>query len=133
MPQVAPYLGQADQLQVSCEMTPACKIVNSAGEIVTQLDPAQGETYAIAEIEIADGKPRPIGPIPGPTATWFTYLTSDMILPFISRSAYQRGVQTLPDRSRRPRGYTPQKWLIAIGLGALIGLVLAVLWPRKKS
>ncbi len=79
VPQVASYLSQADQLQVSSEMTPACKIVNSAGTIVTRLDPAQGETYAVSEIEIADEKPQPIGPLPGPTASWFTYLTSDMI------------------------------------------------------
>jgi hypothetical protein len=133
VPQVAPYLGQADQIQVSCAMTPACKIVNSAGAIVTRLDPAQGETYAIGEIAIAEEKPQPIGPSPGPTASWFTYLTSDVILPFISRPVYQRGVQTLPDRPPRPRGFTPQKWLIAIGVGALIGLLLAVFWPRRKS
>jgi hypothetical protein len=133
VPQVAPYLGQADQLQVSCEMTPACKIVNSVGTVVTQLDPAQGETYALGEIEIADGKLKPIGPIPGLTAAWFTYLTSDVILPFISRSVYQRGVQTLPDRPLRPGGLNTRKWLSAIGLGALIGLVLALIWPRKKS
>jgi hypothetical protein len=133
VPQVAPYLTQADQMRVSCEMTPACKIVNSAGEIVTQLDPAQGETYAIGEIEIAAEKPQPIGPIPGLTANRFTYFTSDVILPFISRSAYHRGVQTLPDRPPRPSGFTPQKWISAIGLGALIGLLLAVFWPRRKS
>jgi hypothetical protein len=133
VPQVAPYLNQADQMQVSCEMTPACKIVNSAGAIVTRLDPAQGETYAIGEIEIADERPQPIGPPPGLTANWFTYLTSDVILPFISRSAYQRGLQALPDRPARPNGFISQKWLIAIGLGALIGLLLAALWPRKKS
>jgi hypothetical protein len=114
-------------------MTSACKIVNHAGAIVTRLDPAQGETYAIGEIEISDRKPQPIGAIPGLTATWFTYLTSDVILPFISRSAYQRGVQTLPDRPPRPGGFNSQKWLIAIGLGALIGLVLALIWPRQKS
>jgi hypothetical protein len=133
VPQVAPYLSQADQMQVSCAMTPACKIVNSAGAIVTRLDPAQGETYAIGEIEIADEKQQPIGPSPGPTASWFTYLTSDVILPFISRPIYHRGMQTLPDRPLPPRGFTPQKWLIAIGLGALIGLLLAVFWPRRKS
>jgi len=134
VPQVASYLTQADQMQISCDMTPACKIVNSAGAIVTQLDPAQGETYAIAEIEIADGKPQPIGPLPGPTANWFTYLTSDVILPFISRSTYQRGVQTLSDRSPRINDLSAQKWIVAIGLGALIGLLLAVIfWPRRKS
>lgn len=127
------YFSQADQVQVACEMTPACKIVNRAGAIVTRLDPAQGETYALGEIEIADGKPQPIGPLPGPTATWFTYLTSDVILPFISQPVYQRGIQTLPNRIPQPQGFAPQKWIIAIGLGALIGLVLAVIWPRKKS
>jgi hypothetical protein len=132
VPHVAPYLNQADQMQVSCDMASACKIVNSAGTIVTRLDPAQGEIYAISEIEIADEQPQPIGPMPGLTANWFTYLTSDVILPFISQSVYQRGVQTLPDRSLHPNGFTSQKWLIAIGLGALIGLVLAVFWPRKN-
>jgi hypothetical protein len=127
------YFNQADQVQVSCDMTAACKIVNRAGEIVTRLAPAQGETYAIGAIEIADGKPQPTGPIPGPTATWFTYLTSDVILPLISRSTYQRGVQTLPDRSSRSGGFNSQKWIVAIGLGILIGLVLALIWPRKKS
>jgi hypothetical protein len=133
VPQVAPYLKQADQMQVSCEMTSACKIVNSVGEIVTRLDPAQGETYAIGEIEVADEKPQPSEPSPGPTANWFTYLTSDVILPFISRSTYQRGLQTLPDRPPHSGSFNSQKWLIAIGLGALIGLLLAVLWPRFSA
>jgi len=132
MPQVAPHLSQADQMQVSCEMTQACKIVNSAGEIVTRLDPMQGETYALGEIEIADEKPQPIGPLPGPTANGFTYFTSDVILPFISRSVYQRGVQTLTDRPPRPRRSTLQKWIVAIGAGALIGLLLAIFWPRQR-
>ncbi len=125
VPRLAPYLGQADQVQVSCNMTPACKIVNSAGAIVTRLDPARGETYAVGEIEIADEKPQPIRPLPGAPATWFTYLTSDVILPFISRPVYQRGVRTLPDRPALPRGFVLQQWLIAIGLGVLIGLLLA--------
>ena len=133
MPQLAPYLGQAAQLQVSCEMTLACKIVNGAGAIVTLLDQAQGEIYASGEIEIATGKPQPIGSFPGPTASWFTYLTSDVILPFISRPVYQRGLRTLPDRPPQPQGSTPQKWLTAIGLGVLIGSLLAVFWPRRKS
>jgi hypothetical protein len=127
------YFNQADQVQVSCAMTSACKIVNHRGAIVTRLDPAQGETYAIGAIEIADGKSQPIGPRPGPTATWFTYLTSDVILPLISRSTYHRGVQRLPDRTPRPNGFNMQQWIIASGLSVLIGLMLAVLWPRKKS
>jgi LPXTG-motif cell wall-anchored protein len=56
-----------------------------------------------------------------------------VILPFISRSTYQRGVQLLPDRPPRPNGFNSQKWILAIGLGALIGLVVALIWPRKKS
>ena len=126
-PRFATYWSQADQAVVSCEMTPACKIVNRAGEVITALDPAQGETYAIRAIEIAAEKPQPIGPLPGPTATWFTYLTSDLILPFISRPVYQRHVQP------QSASATSQKWLIVIGLGGLIGLLLAVFWPRKKS
>jgi hypothetical protein len=133
VPRFIRYFSEADQVQVSCEMTPACKIVSRTGAIVTRLDPAQGETYALGEIEIADGKPQPIGPIPGRTATWFTYLTSDVILPLISRSTYRRGVQTLPDRPPRPGGFNSRKWLIALGLSALIGLVLALIWTRKKS
>ncbi|CAG0931905.1 Deaminated glutathione amidase [Thermoflexales bacterium] len=133
VPQFVRYWDQADQAQVSSEMTPACKIVNSAGAIVTQLSPAQGETYAVSEIEIAAEKPQPIGPRPGPTATWFTYLTSDVLLPCISRPVYQRGVQALPDRPPQPQGLTPQRWFIALGSGALIGLLLGVFWPRRKS
>jgi hypothetical protein len=66
-------------------------------------------------------------------ASWLTYFSSDMVSPALMRDVYRRGLQTLPDRPPLPRGLTPQKWLIAIGLGALIGLLLAVLWPRRKS
>jgi hypothetical protein len=133
VPQFARYLPQADQAQISCDMTPACKIVNHTGAIVAQLDPAQGENYAVGTIEIAAERFQPIGPLPGPTASWFAYLTSDVILPSISRPVYQRGIQTLPDRPARPRGLILRKWLIAIGLDVLLGLLLAVLWPRKKT
>ncbi len=132
VPQLAPYVRQADRVQVSCEMTPAGKIVTGTGAIVTQLDPAQGETFAVGEIEPANEKPQPLGLQPGPTASWFTYLTSDVILPLISRPIYHRGTRALRGEPATPR-ITPGRVVAAVGAGVLIGLLVAVLLKSRRK
>ena len=131
-PWLLKYMPQAGAVQITCSMTPGGKIVNHAGKVVAQLDAAQGEAFVIGTIEITAKRHHPIGPQPASPVPWITYLASDVILPFISRPLYRRGVRALPDRSTRAIDFAWLKWLIAIGLSGLIGLWLAVLWQQRR-
>jgi hypothetical protein len=132
-PRLLRYALQAEFTQITCRMTPGCKIVDASGTVLNEITQEQGDGVTSAEIELSAEKPQPIGPPPTAVTNWLTSFSSDVALPALMRDRYRRGRQTLPDRPPLPHGFTPQNWLIAIGLGALIGLLLAVFWPRRKS
>ncbi len=132
-PWLLKYAAQAEFTQITCGMTPGCKVVDAQGAVLNKITPEEGEGVTLAEINRPEVKPQPIGPPPAAAANWLTFFSFDVALPALMRDRYRRGLQTLPDRPPLPHGFTPQKWFIAIGLGALIGLVLAVFWPRRKS
>jgi predicted amidohydrolase len=132
-PWIMKYASQAESMRITCGMTPGCKIIDAQGTVIRELTQEHGVGGLVAEINLPAEKPRPIGPQPAAVANWLTYFSSDVALPALMRDRYQRGVQAMPDRPLQRHGFTPQKWLIAIGAGALIGLLLAVFWPRRKS
>jgi hypothetical protein len=132
-PRLMKYALQAELTQITCGMTPGCKIVDARGAVISEITQEQGEAVTLAEITLSAEKPQPIGPQPPAAADWLTYFSSDVAIPALMRTLYQRGMQSLSDRPPLPRGFAPQKWPIAIGLGALSGLLLFVIWPGRKS
>lgn len=132
-PWLLKYVPQAEFMQMTCAMTSGTKIVAADGTVLSEVTQAQGESWTLAEVTLPDQKPQPRGPQPPPAAAPLTYFTSDTGLPLLTRGLYRRGVQALSDRPAQPGGLTTQKWLIALGAGLLVGLFVALFWPRKKS
>ncbi len=132
-PWLLKYWPQAEFTQISCSMTPGCKIVDAQGQVLNEIAPEQGEVIALAEIRLPQHKPQPREAQPPRAANWLVYFSSDLALPALMRERYRRGLQTLPDQSPFPRNFEARKWMLILGLGALIGLALAVFWPRKKA
>jgi predicted amidohydrolase len=85
------YLPQADRMQLSCDMVHMCKIIAANGQVLTRIHKQDGESFALAEVDLPESKParkeaQPASPIPKRT-----YILSDVILPMITKSVYRKG------------------------------------------
>ena len=78
-------------------MTPGCKIVSAAGEVLSECAPTPGESFALADVTLAAGYPQPIGPQPPRPVPWLTYFTSDLAIPWLMRRLYRKGIQSRGD------------------------------------
>jgi hypothetical protein len=92
-PQLIKYLPQARDMHLTCDMTPGCKVVNARGEVLSECTPAQGESYALAEVTLSAERPQPIGPQPPRPVPWMTYFTSDIAIPWLMRRLYRARTQ----------------------------------------
>jgi len=91
-PRLARYVGQARQMEVSCEMVGASQVVDARGCVLAELDPGEGESFAHAEVALAGERPTPRGPQPRDRSFWPLYVASDLLMPLLCRAAYRRGV-----------------------------------------
>lgn len=92
-PHVVRHLPYARHMQMSCAMTPGCKIVSSTGSVLAEAAPEAGDTFAISTVSLADRRPRPHAAQPRAPVSWITYLASDIVLPWLSIAVYRRGTR----------------------------------------
>lgn len=107
-PRLLKYARQAEFTQITCGMTPGCKIIDAQGAVISEIPQEQGEAVTLAEITLSTERPQPDGPQPPTVADWLTYFSSDVAIPALMRTLYQRGVQSLSDRPQLPRGCAPR-------------------------
>jgi len=98
-PRLIKLLPNADQLQMSCDMIPSCKVVDAGGYIRAERAPAEGEGFVISEVVLADSKPVPTQPQPQPPlprmAAYMSLFNSDVLVPFMMKSVYKNGLKKL--------------------------------------
>jgi len=91
-PKLIKYLPQGNSIQLACDFVQGCKIVDGKGNVQTELEQAQGETFAIAEVIVPDKKTEPDNPQPKSLLPGIAYLSSDIVLPLLMLPVYRQGV-----------------------------------------
>lgn len=130
-PRIAQYLPQAEGMQMQCDMVQGCKIVAADGSVITELSQDAGETFAIADVTLADAKPQPQAPQPPATASPISYLASDYILPLITTPVYRQGLRRVWGGHMAPINATSRRWLIYLGITGLVSFVVG--WLRRQK
>lgn len=130
-PRIAPYLPQAEGLQMQCQMVQGCKIVAADGTIITELSQEAGETFTLAEITLADEKPQPQTPQPPATASPISYLASDYILPLITTPVYRQGLRRAWGGHMAPINAASRRWRVYLGLTGLVAFIAGRLRRRN--
>jgi predicted amidohydrolase len=92
-PWLVRYLPQAGRMQMSCDMIQGCKVVDAHGQVLAELAQGEGETFTAAEVTLADERPCPQKPQPASPVPFLTYLSSDVLLPWLSIPVYRRGLR----------------------------------------
>ncbi|MDM8528771.1 carbon-nitrogen hydrolase family protein [Anaerolineales bacterium HSG24] len=120
-PKLVKHLPQANNMQLKCGFVQGCKIVDGWGEVQTELEQVQGETYTIAEVTIPDKKPRPNSPQPKSLLPKIAYFSSDILLPLLMLPVYHRGRYQVFGKKTTPRPYI---WRFV----TIISIFLFCLW-----
>ena len=92
-PWLLKYVPQADRMEISCDFIQGCKVVDAGGRVLVELSQEEGEAFALAEVTLADKKPAPREPQPGPLVPGIAYFMADVWLTSLARSAYRRGLR----------------------------------------
>jgi predicted amidohydrolase len=123
------YLPQARRMRMSCGFVQGCKVVDAAGHVLTELSQEQGECFTIATVALADAPPQPQGAQPPTRVPFFAYLSSDVVLPWLMRSVYRRGLRRAWGRQMAPGAARLGRWAAVAGaLGLAAGLLV---WRRS--
>ena len=98
-PRLFKLLPKAEQLEMSCEMIPSCKIVDSGGQTIAARAPADGEGFAISEVTLSESKPVPKDHQPNlplnRMIARIAVFNSDLLIPSMMRSVYNNGLKKI--------------------------------------
>jgi len=108
-------------------------VVDAGGEILTELTQAQGETFTVADVTLADETPHPRGPQPASRAPFLTYLSSDVLLPALTIPTYRRGLRRTWGEGMAPVATSTRNWTILLGLGVVVSFLVGLLLGRRRS
>jgi len=72
-------------------MVHRCKVVDAHCEVLAELTEDDGEAFALAEVSLADPRPRPSQRQPPSLMAGSTYFLSDVLLPAIAVPVYRKG------------------------------------------
>ncbi len=127
------YLNKAEPAWLSCEMIPGCKIVDSAGQVLTELSREVGETLTMAEVTLADRLPHPSGPQPPARLPYLSYLISDTILPLLMTPSYRHGLRRVWGKYMAPLEFASKQWLVFVGTSVLAAFFLGWFFGRRRN
>ena len=132
-PWLVKYVPQASRMEMSCDMTQGCKVVDVSGQVLTELTQEQGETFTIAEVTLADERPRPRKPQPASQVSSITYLSSDVLLPALTVPTYRKGLRRAWGKEMAPLNASARKWTILLGLGTVVSFLFGMFWGRRRK
>ena len=96
---IVKLLPKAEQLQMSCEMIPSCKVVDAQGRTLAERAPAEGEGFTMAEVTLGDLKPVPTQRQPNPPLnrmiSQMAFFNADVMVPAMMRSVYKNGLKKI--------------------------------------
>ena len=110
-------------MEMACDLTPGCKVVDAGGQVLAELTQEQGETFTTAEVTLADEKPRSRGPQPASPVPFLSYLSSDVLLPALSVPVYRRGLRRAWGEGMAPVAASTRRWGILLGPGVVAGFL----------
>ena len=132
-PWLVRYLPQAGRMQMACDIVPGCKVVDAEGRVLAELTQEQGETFTLAEVVLADERPRPGRAQPACLASPLVYLVSDVLLPSVSIPVYRKGLRRTWGGGMAPVGVSTRRWTVFLALGVVAGFLVGRFLGRRKS
>ena len=94
-PRLVRHLRHAGQMQMSCDMIPSSKVIHASGQTLAERTQVEGEGFTLAEVTLPEARSSPRGPQPASPLTRAAYFSSDVLIPFLMRPVYRKGLQRI--------------------------------------
>ncbi len=98
--------------------------------LLTEMPQEQGEGFTIATVALADAPRQPQGAQPPTRIPAFAYLSSDIVLPWLMRPVYRRGLRRAWGAQMAPGSRRIGLWA---GIVMALGLAVGVLMRRRGT
>jgi hypothetical protein len=121
----------AAALELRCGLVDGCRIIDATGQAIATRSQEQGEGSCVGTVRLLDAPPQPRGRQPASPLPTLAYLLSDWVVPWLSSSAYRRGLRDVSGLEGGPPARAGELRLLLLGLG-LVG-VLELLRRRWKG
>ena len=92
-PWLARYLRRAGAARMSCDLIQGCKVVDASGRVLAEMQQTDSEGFTHATVSLGGRVAKPSQPQPPTRVPQFAYLSSDILLPWLMRPIYRRGVR----------------------------------------
>jgi predicted amidohydrolase len=131
-PGLGKYWAQADEVRLTCDYLPACRVVNAQGETVAQAVDTLNDAVVVAEAALADIAPQPQLRQPRAPIMPLTFISSDVILPRLTAPLYRQGARAAWGTEMAPHRPVVRRRLPWVILGVAAVLGLAWWWQRRR-
>jgi predicted amidohydrolase len=132
-PALLKFLGQANDLQMACDLVAETKILDPRGRVLAKLAGAQGESFAVADVTLADMRPTPRGKQPATRLPMLAYLTSDYLLTWLAIPVYRSGLRRALGGQMAPVDPAARQWLVVAGIVAVVAFLFGRATRRRGA
>lgn len=108
------------EVVIEADYCPQAKILNERGEVLARVT-EQGDGFTLADVELADTPPIPVGTPPASGANLIATLFSDALVPAVTTPIYRQGLRKQFGENMAPVEQRTRLWLGALGGAFLAG------------
>jgi hypothetical protein len=132
VPWLAKYVPAADQVEMTCDIIHGCKVVDAAGNVLTEIPKGEGDAFTFAEVTLSDKRSTPVTEQPPSRLPSFSYFSSDYLLPWLTIPIYRQGLRRAWGEHMAPIEASTRQWAaVAVG-AAVIGYILGRVSKRRR-
>jgi len=130
-PRLLKYLPKANQLEMSSEIIPAGKIIDSGGVPLASLRIENGESFCITQVRLSKEKKQRLESQPKTKLGWLTYLFSDILLPWISTPVYRKELRHSWGNRMAPLQASTRKWSLILAIAGLVAFIAGIIVGKR--
>lgn len=128
-PWLAKYVPVAEDVEMSCDIVPGCKVVDANGKVLASVSEGSGDAFTLGEVVVRDQRPVPNRDQPASSLPPMVYVTSDYLLPWLTIPTYRQGLRRAWGAQMAPLEASTRQWVV-VALGA--GLLGYLMGRRKR-
>jgi hypothetical protein len=128
-PWMAQYVHVADQVEMTCDIVPGCKVVDAAGNVLAAVPEGEGDAFTCAAVTVRDQRSAPSQDQPPSRMPPMAYFTSDYLFPWLTIPVYRQGLRRTWGAHMAPMEARTRQWAVVALAAGVLGFWLG---RRKK-
>lgn len=129
-PWLAQYVPVAEDVEMTCDIVPGCKVVDAAGNVLASVPEGEGDAFTLAEVTVRDQRPSPNRDQPVSRMPPMAYFTSDVLFPWLTIPVYRQGLRRVWGAHMAPFEASTRQWVAVAIAAGVVGYLFGRLAKR---